>query len=178
MTAAHDVILRRGELADAAPLAVFAARTFEETFAHTTSAADMAVHLARSYGPSQQGAELADPAITTILGCAGPEIVAYAQVRPGAPPIDLGLDAPVEVYRFYVDGGWHGRGLAQRLMTEVLAAARNFGGHTLWLSVWEGNERAKAYYQKAGFADRGRIDFWLGDDRQTDCVYVRSLPDA
>lgn len=175
MTAADDVILRRGELADSVPLAAFAARTFEETFAHTTSTADMELHLARSYGPAQQGAELADPTMTTILACAGPEIVAYAQVRPSAPPIDLGLDAPVEVYRFYVDGRWRGRGLAQRLMAGVVAAARDFGGHTLWLSVWEGNERAKAYYQKAGYTDRGRIDFWLGEDRQTDCVYVCPL---
>jgi diamine N-acetyltransferase len=166
------VIVRRGTPADAAALAAFAARTFEETFAHSTSVADMQAHLARSYGVVQQGQELADPGMTTVLMERDGTMVGFAQVRMAAPELELGLEAPVEVYRFYLDRAWHGRGLAGRLMSEVHRVARELAGRTLWLSVWEENERAKGFYRKAGFEDRGRIDFWLGNDKQTDCLYV------
>lgn len=164
--------MRRGTPADAADLAAFAARTFEATFAHSTSAADMQAHLARAYGVAQQGSELADPRMVTVLVEAGNALVAFAQVHTAPPPLELGLEAPVEVYRFYVDAGWHGRGLAARLMSEVHRVARESSGRALWLSVWEENERAKAFYRKQGFEDCGRIDFWLGSDRQVDCLYV------
>jgi ribosomal protein S18 acetylase RimI-like enzyme len=53
--------------------------------------------------------------------------------------------------------------------------ARAQEAHTLWLGVWERNERAKAFYRKCGFADVGSQVFVLGTDAQTDRVMVRSL---
>lgn len=166
--------IRRGTVADAAAVAAIAARTFEETFRHTTSEADMAAHVASSYGEVQQGRELRDPDTVTLLAECEGVLVAFAQVRRGtAPPLPLG--GPVELHRFYVDRVWHGRGLAQRLMQEVRDAARELGGRDLWLSVWSGNERAKAYYAKEGFTDRMETEFWLGSDRQVDRILVAPL---
>ena len=46
----------------------------------------------------------------------------------------------------------------------------------LWLSVWELNPRAQAFYRKMGFADVGSTVFFVGPDRQTDRVMARPLP--
>lgn len=164
--------------ADAAALAALASRTFEETFRHTTTAEDMAAHLAQAYGEAQQGAELADAGTLTFLAEEDGVLAAFAQVRRGAPGDPLILDAPVELYRFYVDRPWHGLGLAQRLMQHVRAAASELGGRELWLSVWSGNERAKAFYAKEGFVDRAETVFWLGSDRQVDRIFVAVMDGA
>jgi diamine N-acetyltransferase len=50
------------------------------------------------------------------------------------------------------------------------------GGRTLWLGVWERNERARAFYHKCGFVDVGSHVFVLGTDAQTDRIMVRPLP--
>jgi ribosomal protein S18 acetylase RimI-like enzyme len=60
-------------------------------------------------------------------------------------------------------------------MSAALAAARELGGRSLWLSVWERNPRAIAYYAKSGFRDLGTADFWVGSDRQTDRIMALDL---
>jgi GNAT superfamily N-acetyltransferase len=173
-----SIRIRRGLPADAAALAALASRTFEETFRHTTTPEDMAAHLTRAYGEAQQGAELADAGTVTFLAEVDGVLAAFAQVRRGEPGEPLVLDAPVELYRFYVDRPWHGLGLAQRLMQHVRAATRELGGRDLWLSVWSGNERAKAFYAKEGFVDRAETVFWLGSDRQVDRIFVAAISGA
>ncbi|MBC7897531.1 MAG: GNAT family N-acetyltransferase [Cytophagaceae bacterium] len=166
---------RRGVEADAATLAAFAARTFQETFAHSTSSANMDAHLAAAYGVEQQGRELRDPGSATLLLEHEGVLVAFAQVRRKAPPIEVPYPRVIELQRFYVDVPWHGRGVAQRLMAAAKGAARELGGEWLWLSVWEGNARAIAFYAKAGYVDAGGTEFWLGPDRQFDRVMVAPL---
>ena len=168
--------IRAGTIQDAAALAAFAARTFAETFADGSSAADMQAHLSHAYGVAQQTAELTSPAVITLLAEADARLVGYAQVRRGpAPPCVQPSDA-VELHRFYVDTPAHGTGLAQRLMTAVFDAARTAGARHLWLGVWEQNARALRFYAKCGFVDVGSHDFVLGTDRQTDRVMVAPVP--
>jgi ribosomal protein S18 acetylase RimI-like enzyme len=167
--------IRRAETSDAALLAEFAARTFTETFGAANSVSDMAAHLTSSYGVRQQRAEVASPDVVTLLVEADMRLAAYAQVRRNEAPIDPPPESAVELWRFYVDRRWHGRGAAQRLMAAVHEAALALGARRLWLSVWERNDRAIAFYQKAGFRTAGSKDFWVGSDRQTDHVMIADL---
>jgi predicted N-acetyltransferase YhbS len=113
----------------------------------------------------------------TVLADSGQELVGYAQLRRSEPPPCVGRDESVEIYRFYVDASAHGSGVAQGLMAEALAAARDLGGRRVWLGVWERNERARAFYKKGGFQDVGTQIFQLGTDHQTDRVLVREIGD-
>jgi RimJ/RimL family protein N-acetyltransferase len=167
--------LRRAERTDAAVLAEFAARIFEETFGPDNRPEDMAAHLADRFGVRQQTDEILNPEVVTILVEDGGRLIAYTQVRRHTPPDCVTGEAPVELGRFYVDRPWHGRGLAQCLMAAVRDAARELGGRTLWLAVWERNPRAIAFYEKCGFRDVGTQDFLLGADGQMDRVMVTDL---
>ena len=60
-------------------------------------------------------------------------------------------------------------------MDAVLDAARARGAKTLWLGVWERNQRAVAFYEKYGFTRVGEHTFVLGSDAQTDWLFVRPL---
>lgn len=168
-------MIRRGVPADAAALARFAARTFQETFGPANDPAHMAEHLATAYGLAQQGRELSDPDCITILADEAGEIAGYAQVRRHPAPACVTGPSPVELARFYLDRRWHGRGLAQRLMAAVADAAGELGGLTVWLGVWERNPRAIAFYAKSGFVDTGSTKFCVGPDAQTDRVLVADL---
>ena len=162
-------------MTDAAELADFAARTFEETFSADNDPSDLQAHLTTNYGLEQQAAELADPRVITILARSNNALVAFAQVRKSTPPTCVTHNAPVELHRFYVDRRLHGSGLAQRLMAAVHEAAHEFGGSHIWLGVWERNPRAIAYYKKADFIDVGSTIYCVGPDRQTDRVLVAAV---
>ena len=167
-----DMINCRGSVDDAAELAEFAARTFEETFSADNKPEDLQTHLVTNYGPEQQAAELVDPLVTTILARLNGKLVAYAQVRQNPPPPCVSNASPIELHRFYVDRRAHGTGLASSLMQEVHQAVREFGGRHVWLGVWERNSRAIAFYKKAKFVDVGSQFYMVGPDRQVDRVLV------
>ncbi len=170
-----DILIRRGMVSDAAALAAFAARTFAETYGADNRPEDMRSHLASSFGVAQQSSELAAPDVVTLLAYGADELVAYAQVRRNEPPPCVAQPRAVELHRFYVDRPAHGRGVAQQLMAAVFASARELGGEHLWLSVWDRNPRAIAFYKKMGFVDVGGVHFILGGDRQTDRVLVAEV---
>ena len=171
-----DIPIRRAVLDDVPALAAFGARTFEDAFAAGNTREDMTAYLAAAYGEAQQRAEVLDSHIATLIAEHGAEIAAFAQVRRGrgTPPC-VATQAPVELWRFYVDRPWHGTGLAQQLMRAACDTARELGGASVWLSVWERNPRAIAFYTKCGFADVGVKSFQVGSDCQTDRVLVAPL---
>lgn len=170
-----DITIRRATLDDAAAVASLAARTFEETFAADNRPEDMAAHLAAAYGLTQQSAEIADASYATLLAFVDGVLAAFAQVRRKDPPPCVTGAAPIEIHRFYVDRCWHGQGVAPPLMHASIAAARRLGARTLWLSVWERNPRAQAFYARSGFVHVGQADFWVGPDRQTDHIFARAI---
>ena len=167
--------IRLATLDDAPALAELAARTFRDTFAADNRPEDLALHLASAYGVAQQSREVADPAIITLVTEEDGALVAFAQLRRGAPPASVRGSAPIELWRFYLAAEWHGRGLAQQLMGRVVDAAQQAGAATLWLGVWERNSRAMAFYRKCGFVDVGAHVFVVGTDPQTDRVMERHL---
>jgi len=170
---AHNLLgvrIRRGVPEDAAALEEFGRRLFVETFADLNDPENLADYVRENYNTARQTAELCSEDEITLLAVLDDSLIGYAQVRKNPPPTDIRLKEPLELHRFYVDSLYHGSGLAQRLMAEVLVSAGELGGHTIWLSVWEQNPRAIHFYAKMGFADVGSKDFWLGSDRQSDRV--------
>ena len=173
-----SIMIRGGVATDATALAELAAQTFRETFAADNRPEDMALHVAHAYGTSQQQRELVDPDIATLLVEVDGQLAGYAQLRWGVAPPCVTGEEPVELWRFYIAQPWHGRGVAQALLRSAESEAYRRAGRTLWLGVWERNERAKAFYHKNGFIDVGSHVFTVGTDAQSDRILVRPLPTA
>lgn len=174
----EQATIRLAVSADAPALAELARRTFMDAFGAGSDPHDLALHVARAYGVPQQSAEIAHPEITTLLAEAGGRAAAYAQIRRGTPPSCVPAGHAAEIARFYVDQAWHGRGLAQRLMTAALAHARGMGVRTVWLMVYDQNHRALAFYAREGFREAGRHGFLFGNTLEMDYVLVRGIEPA
>lgn len=169
--------LRPARSADAAALATFGALASRDAFAAHNRPEDMDAYVSLAYGVRQQSAELADPRVSVLVAEADGAMVGYAVVRQAAdevPECVTGED-PVELARLYVERAWHGRGVGEALMRRVLDVARERGGRTLWLGVWEHNPRARAFYARWGFREVGEHPFPLGADLQRDLLLARTL---
>src|SRR5688500_14172639 len=119
------VTIRPATDGDAAALSEFGARTFFETFAADNTPDDMRLHLQSAWRTDLQRAEIADPALDTLLACdAGGVLAGFAQLRADHAPAGVATHQPIELKRFYVDRPWQGQGLARRLMDAVEARAR------------------------------------------------------
>ena len=167
--------IRRAQPADAGNLARFAARTFFETYADANDPADMADHLSAKYGETIQDAEIRNPLASYLLAEVEGGLAGYAYLLFEHAPEGVALDRPVELARFYVAREWHGRGVAQALMTACVNEACRGGGNTLWLAVWQENARAISFYRKAGFELAGTVRFKLGAQLQDDHLMMLAL---
>ena len=169
------LIIRRAAADDAEPLAGLALRSFLDAFAAQNDPDDVAAYTSRVYGPAQQAAEIANPAIVTLVAETDGRLAAYAMLRSGTTGPGVTGPAPVEIMRFYVDRPWHGTGVAHRMMDAALRTAREQGARTAFLAVWEHNPRALSFYTRRGFAVVGAQDFLLGSDLQNDLVMTRAI---
>lgn len=167
--------IRPATTEDAPSLAELMRRTFVDAFAAQNRPEDVEAYVAQAYGPEKQLREIESSDMATLVCEESGRPIAFAQLRRRGSPAVEDRDA-VEIFRFYVDAPWHGRGVARELMREVSKAAEMFGARTVWLGVWEHNPRAIAFYAKCGFRDVGTQLFTVGSDVQTDRVMSSPLP--
>jgi diamine N-acetyltransferase len=168
-------IVRRAAIEDAKRLSEFAERCFRETFASANTAEDMELYCKRSFSPTIQADEIQTQGARMLLMEDAGELRGYAYLRRSPLPDSVGDPASIELVRFYLDGQWHGHGLARRLLAAVLVQASEVGAGFLWLAVWEHNTRAYRFYQRCGFQPIGDKLFVLGTDPQRDVIMSRSL---
>jgi GNAT superfamily N-acetyltransferase len=161
--------------ADAQDLAVLGARLWRETYEGLIPSLNLEQYLAETFGPSQQAAELADPACRTLVLAEGGALLGYAWLRAKAPEVEIPFENPLEVGRFYVDRSLHGTGAARSLMAAVLAHTATAGHDGVWLQVWEANPRALRFYAKAGFTDEGETVFLVGSLSYRDRLLTHRL---
>ncbi|MBS0386264.1 MAG: GNAT family N-acetyltransferase [Proteobacteria bacterium] len=158
---------------DAKALADFCARTFVDTFGRLYPPQDLSAFLSAKYGEAIQRKEIADPSVRYRLALEGDAIAGYCMM--GA--LEMAVDDPdaLELHRLYVDRRLKGAGVAAALMDDCLAWARAKGAKALYLSVWEENHRAQAFYKRYGFEHVGEHKFMVGETADRDFIWRLAL---
>ena len=172
-TALPGVRLARAAPGDGARVAALGARLFVQAYDGLMDPADIATYLDVTYGEAQQECELRDPRTAIWLAEGGREPRGFAMLRRGTPGSVSGDDA-AELARLYVDREWQGHRLGAALFAACVSEARAWNAGRLWLSVWQENARAIAFYQRLGLRIVGEQDFVVGSDRQRD--WIMALP--
>lgn len=81
----------------------------------------------------------------------------------------------MKLKRLYSRQEFIGAGIGRALMNRCLSEAASGGHDAVWLTVWEHNRRALAFYHKWRFEPCGLIDFPLGEAVMTDILMQRTL---
>ena len=168
--------IREARPDEAASYTAFARDIFVKTYVPGNDPRLVSEHIRLSFDEALQAAELADPA-RRVLVIDAPDggWGAFASMRAGVVPGQDDTPAPIEVERFYICQEWHGAGVAQQLMQDVIDRARADGFVTLWLGVWQYNHRAIRFYEKMGFAHVGWYTFMFGGEPEDDVLMTRRL---
>jgi ribosomal protein S18 acetylase RimI-like enzyme len=170
-----DYSIRAATIADAGMLTELAERTFNEAFAPSISAEAMTAYMTQAFTVERLRSELADPRATFLVMEIDGAPAAYAKLVTGQAPDCVEGPSPIEIERFYLDGKYHGLGLANALMQDCFDRARQAGHRTVYLGVWEHNPRAIAFYRKWDFEIVGSHIFQMGDEAQNDYWMARKL---
>lgn len=148
-------ILRPGDRGDAVTVAALATQVFLDTYATDGVRPDLAREAFHHYSEQAFLARLADPARRFVLAEMPGGLVGFAELGIAI----TGSPAPAihgcELVRLYVQPRSQRAGVGSALLAEGETLARAAGASHLWLTVWEGNLRALAFYSRLGYADVG-----------------------
>ena len=171
-----DITIRPCTATDADRLSVVAAATFIETYAGIVDGDDLVAHCHTTHAPAAYAALLADPARRLFLATLDPGEAPVGFVLMGPPdlPVETGPD-DMELTRIYALHRFHGQGFGARLMQTAIDTARAAGAKRLLLAVYSKNDRANAFYARAGFKQVGTRLFHVGVNDYLDWVMALDL---
>jgi len=171
-------LIRHATAEDAAALAAFATQAFTDTYLGLDDPQEIADYVAEHFQPEVVAGVIADPACAVMLAWVGAQLAGYAILRDAPAPAFVTGPQPLELWRLYLGQGFIGRGLGSRLMAEVHALASRRGARTLWLGVYDRNERAVEFYKRFGFVHVGDTEFLFGGRFYVDPIYAVAVKES
>ncbi|HZY18889.1 MAG TPA: GNAT family N-acetyltransferase [Ramlibacter sp.] len=156
----QPVSFRPGEHADAVKIAALSVHVFLDTYATEGVRSDLAREAFHEYSERAFLARLSDPRRRFILAEAHAGLVGFAE-------LEIRRQAPVpgltgcELVRLYVQPRSQRCGVGSSLLRRAEEMAQEGNTPVLWLSVWEGNARALAFYAAMGYAVMGASTYAL-----------------
>jgi len=162
--------IRYGNESDAALLAEIGARTFYDTYVGSTNHENLELSIRESYSPKIQLEELSDSSSIFLIAEVEGSIAGYAKLTVNIKNEFLTGKKPLKISRIYLLQEYIGRGLGKILMAQALYEAKQRGCDTVWLGVWEKNQKAIGFYKKLGFKEIGSYPFNFGHEVHNDLM--------
>ncbi|TDO28083.1 GNAT family N-acetyltransferase [Sediminibacterium goheungense] len=170
-----ELQIRRATEEDAALIAAISRETFYDSFAAQNTAEDMTLFMERQFDTELLIQEVADEAHIFFLTFYGDTPAGYAKLKPGTHPELTDTAAALEICRFYARKPFIGKGIGKAMMQHAIQYAEANAYHTIWLGVWEHNQRAIDFYRLFGFQKFSEHDFVLGNDVQRDWLMRKEV---
>jgi ribosomal protein S18 acetylase RimI-like enzyme len=170
-----NTVIREADRQDADLLVALGKRTFKEAFAGQTAPADMVAYLQTTFSSDGIKAQLNSKDSLYLIIQLQADPLGYAYLYPTQPPACIEDPKAIQLIRFYLLKKCYGLGVGNTLMQACLEKSGARGHRTVWLSSWELNRRANAFYKRWHFEVVGRQKFVVGSDVQNDFIFVRDL---
>jgi ribosomal protein S18 acetylase RimI-like enzyme len=161
--------------ADAALIADLSRQTFYESFASFNTKENMHKFMNEQFTRQKLIDEVGEPWHIFFIAFADKEPVGYVKMRKASVPLGLVDHSCIEIARIYSVQRVIGKGVGKELMQTCIKVAMQNKNDTLWLGVWEKNQRAIDFYTKWDFEKFGEQKFILGDDVQTDWLMKKTI---
>jgi diamine N-acetyltransferase len=169
------ITIRFATITDAELIADMSRQTFYETFAVSNTKENMDMFMNDTFNKESLMKEVGTPDSIFFLAYDGDEPVGYVRMHQSANPPELVNANAIEIARIYATTNVIGKGVGKTLMQQCIAIAMEKKKDTIWLGVWEHNQRAIDFYSKWGFEKFSTHVFMLGTDTQTDWLMKKSL---
>jgi len=171
----NEIVINKIGIEQIEQLQQIGRQTFEETFAESNSAENMAKYLEEAYSHEKLSAELNNPNSFFYFAMMDHNVIGYLKLNKGGSQTELKDNDALEIERIYVLKEFHGKKVGQMLFEKAIQIAKEQNAEFVWLGVWEENKRAIQFYTKKGFVEFDQHVFVLGDEAQTDIMMKLQL---
>ncbi|MCE2913881.1 MAG: GNAT family N-acetyltransferase [Pseudomonadota bacterium] len=171
-----NVALRLAAATDAERIAALAIQVFLDTYATEGVRPDLATEALGHYGTDAFRSRLIEARRRFVLGERGPGLVGFAEVILQASVAPGSTVFGAELVRLYVQPKAQARGIGRALLQRSEGLAEEAGLPAVWLTAWEHNSGALAFYAKQGYETIGATRYEFQGRRYTNHVLARRLP--
>jgi ribosomal protein S18 acetylase RimI-like enzyme len=154
---------RDARATDDTELAEVGRETFAETFGDLYPPEHLKTYLDATFSIDAMRDDLGDPQTEVRVCVSGKRIIAYCKIGPYKLPATPEPIPALELHRVYVSQARQGVGVGRILLNWAIERARQREAKSLYLGVFQGNEKAIAVYKARGFEIVGTHTFKVGD---------------
>jgi ribosomal protein S18 acetylase RimI-like enzyme len=169
------IVINKANLSEREIIQEVSIRTFSETFNAVNTAENMKNYIRDNFNPDKIASEINNPNSAFYTVQWENETVGYLKINFDGAQTEKQKENTLEIHRIYVLKDFHGKKIGQLLLDEAVKIANNNKLDSIWLGVWEKNEKALLFYKKNGFVVFDQHIFVLGDDVQTDLLMQLEL---
>ena len=149
----YQVEIRQATARDAELLASLGRQTFHDAYSADSehSLECLVKYEDEAFSVDRLKQELSDAKAVFFIAEIDRKAVGYAKLLLDSREPQIRAEKTIELVRLYSRQEFIGKGIGAALMQICLDEAAKFGCETIWLSVWEHNLRAQAFYRKWKF---------------------------
>lgn len=151
------------DLSHAAMISSIGKKAFRDTFGHLFhSKTELTEYLEFTYDPVKLTRSLRKDGNIYLLAFWNDTAAGFAKVKEFSLNPQIESVSQMELQKIYVLPEYHGLGIGQALMNEVLKLSRTINPDYIWLDTYITNEKAIRFYEKNGFTKCGKYFFTIG----------------
>ena len=166
---------RRATTADALTLSTLATQVFLDTYATEGISNAIANEALQAFSPQAITRLLAEPGIALLVAECNHHLVGFAQVKLNTGHAMIEAADVAELQRLYIQERFTGLGMGYRLLQAAEQRAALEGASLLWATVWDGNERALAFYPRRGYALLGAPTYTFQGETHGNRLFGKAL---
>jgi ribosomal protein S18 acetylase RimI-like enzyme len=156
-------------------ISVIGRQSFSDAFAHLfLNKEELRDYLDHTYDPARLKGSIAKPNNAVFMAFYEDRPAGFVKMKKNSRHRVISAERQSELQKIYVLKEFHGTGVAQALMSEVVDVSGRIATGCLWLDVHIANDKAIRFYEKNGFSKAGRHEFMIGT--QMFHYHVMALP--
>jgi ribosomal protein S18 acetylase RimI-like enzyme len=168
-------LLRPGTPDDAVTIAALAVQVFLDTYATEGIRPDLAREAFSEYSAEAFATRLRESARSFILAEQATGVVGFVELLAVPQPAPAGAVVGAQLVRLYIQPRFQRAGNGQRLLQAAEVAALSLGLSAVWLTAWEGNSRARRFYEATGYQDVGATTYSFQGNAYSNRVFAKHL---
>ncbi|MFZ6746877.1 GNAT family N-acetyltransferase [Undibacterium sp. JH2W] len=172
---ASPVIIRKAETADVSALTVLILQVWLDTYVKQGVGQTIADYVLSELTTARTAAYLSQSHTHILLAETNGHLIGYCQTSHGKRHAQVTAEHQAELDHLYIHPAFFGRGIARQLLTEAEAHLRELGVQQVWLTTWVGNDRARLFYPRVGYADIGETIFRMKAEEIANRIFCKSL---
>ncbi|OQO69560.1 GNAT family N-acetyltransferase [Enterococcus villorum] len=167
--------MRRITIQEVETLQAVSIETYRDTFGQHNSEELMTTYLNEAYEINKLTQELQDKNTEFYWALLDGQIAGYLKLNINQAQTEAMGNHFLEIERIYIRPSFQANGIGSKFIELAVEKAREKQKEAIWLGVWEHNYTALNFYKKHGFSHQSQHIFYMGDDPQTDYLFVKNL---